>query len=166
VFYFQKTDLFSFIEEKCDSLIHTKHSESKDFSGVSCEFVDCIFFLRPSVLFSQYLNRIANGLLHDVSFFLALVWPSRPEESLEAIFPPARHDVRVQMRHALTNAVIDRYKGAVGLERSLDRAGEQLHIAEERSDQVLGQVRQSFVVAFGNQQAMSRKNRAMIEKSQ
>ncbi|MDX6443452.1 MAG: hypothetical protein QOH71_526 [Blastocatellia bacterium] len=43
----------------------------------------------------------------------------------------------VQMRHALADAIIHRDECAVGFERGLDRAVEQLRILKKRPDQVL-----------------------------
>src|SRR5216684_8067593 len=70
------------------------------------------------------------------------------------------------MRHALADAIVHRDEGAMGFQRRLDSATETLHIPEVWPDQVLGQVGQSFVVCFRNQEAMAGKNWTVVEKSQ
>ena len=45
----------------------------------------------------------------------------RPEEAAQAIFFPPRHDVNVQVRHALAYAVVHRDKCALGFHRLFDR---------------------------------------------
>src|SRR5207247_9932637 len=90
----------------------------------------------------------------------------RPEEALQAVFTPPRHNVGMQMRHALADTVIHRDEGAVSRQRRFYRATEELRVLEKRFDQVVRQISQSFVVLLRNQQAMTRKNGAMIEKGE
>ena len=72
--------------------------------------------------------------------------------------------MNVQMRHALANTVVHRHKGALRFERKFHCAPQQLHILEEWTHQNGWQVAKRFEVAFGNQQAVTWKERAMIEK--
>src|SRR5438128_12060064 len=110
-----------------------------------------------NVLFNESSQRAAYRRLNCRNLFLGLVRVTRPKETFQAVFAASRHNVRVKMRHALAHAVVHRDEGSVGFQRRLDRTTEKLHIPEEGPDQVLGQIGQSFVVFFRNQEAMARK---------
>ena len=58
--------------------------------------------------------------------------------------------MNVKMWNALADAVVHRYEGAVGLERSLDRTADELGILEKRAHQFVGQVSQSFIMRLRN----------------
>jgi hypothetical protein len=119
-----------------------------------------------NVLFDDSIQRAAYRSLNSVSLVLAFVRVTRPKEAFQSVFAAARHNVGMQMRHTLADAVVHRDEGAVGFQRRLDRTTEKLHIPEEGPDQVRGQIGQSFVVFFRNQEAVARKNRTVIEKGQ
>ena len=72
--------------------------------------------------------------------------------------------MNVQMRNALANTVIHRHERALGFERNFHRAPQQLHILEEWTHQDRRQVAKRFKVVFGYQQAVTRKEWAVIEK--
>ena len=118
------------------------------------------------VLFDESGHCVADRSLNGVSLVLAFVRVTRPKEAFQSVFAASRHNVRVQMRHALADAIVHRDEGSVSFQRRLDCTTEKLRIPEEGSDQVLGQISQSFVVLFRNQQAMTRKNRTVVEKGQ
>src|SRR5882724_955348 len=118
------------------------------------------------VLLDESSHCAAYRRLNCVSLVLAFVRVTRPEEAFQAVFTPPRHDVNVQVRHLLADAVIHRDECAVSRRRRLDRATEELRVLEKRFDQVLRQISQSFVVLFRNQQAMTKKNGTMIEKGE
>jgi len=74
--------------------------------------------------------------------------------------------VSVQMRHALTDAIVHRDKGAVGFERRLDRATETLDVLEIRLDQMCRQIAECLVVCFWYQETMTRENGSVVEEGQ
>ena len=112
------------------------------------------------------MHRAANSRLNCISLFLALVGRAGPKEAFQAVFAASRHNVDMQMRHALADAIVNRYKRPVRIHRRLDGEREKLGILKERRDQLLGQITQGFVVLFRNQEAMAGKNGTMIEKGQ
>ncbi len=74
--------------------------------------------------------------------------------------------MNVQMRHALTNPIVDCHEGSLGRQGRFNCARKKLSILEKGSDQMVGQIGQSFIVCFWNQEAMARENGPMIEKGQ
>ncbi len=62
-------------------------------------------------------NAAAIFALHYFHFFFVFVFCSRPEKTFQTIFSATRHDVNVQMRHALTNAIIHRDKSSFCVQR-------------------------------------------------
>ena len=97
---------------------------------------------------------------------LALVFASRPEETPQAVFPAAWHDVDVQVGDALADAVVYRHENPVGPHAALNRPGKQPRTKEQRANQCRRKLLQSFVVLSGNQQAVAGKQRALIQKRQ
>ena len=70
----------------------------------------------------------------------------------------------MQMRHALADAIVYGDERAFGLHPLLHRVRQPLHIAEERADQFFGQVRQGFVMFFGDKQRVAQEQRPMIQE--
>jgi len=58
-------------------------------------------------------KRVAQRLLRLQESGFIGVWVSWPKEPLEPVFVSAWHDVNVQMRDTLADAVIDRHKRAL-----------------------------------------------------
>jgi len=108
----------------------------------------------------------ANGKLNGLSSCLVRVRITRPKEAFQPVLSPPRHNVHVKVRHALADAIVHRYEGPVGFHCGFDSAREELGSLEKRSNQIFRQIGQSFVVLFGDQQAMPRENGPMIEKGQ
>jgi hypothetical protein len=119
-----------------------------------------------SVLFDESIHRAAYRRLYRRRLFLAFVRVTRPKEAFQSVFAAARDNVSVQMGHALADAIVQGDEGAMSFQRRLNGPTEKLHIPEEGPDQVLGQIGQSFVMFFRNQEAMTRKNRTVIEKGE
>lgn len=91
---------------------------------------------------------------------------SGPEEAFEAIFPVARHEMDVQMRHALTDPIIDCDKRAIRLQALFDRSFDQLHMLKERPGQVRRQIGKGFDMLTRNEQTMPREKWSVIQKRQ
>jgi hypothetical protein len=87
-----------------------------------------------------------------------------PEEAAQAITPGPRHDMGVQVRDALADDVVH------GDERSLRAKGignggaDRPDGAEERHDQLVGQVRKSHDVLAGDDQDMTLEKRPRVEE--
>ena len=114
----------------------------------------------------QFCNRRAYRLLHSVGFLITLVRITRPEKTSQAILPATRYNVHVQVRNTLAHAIIHRDKRAVRLHPGFDRARQKLNVPKERFNQVRGHIDQSLIMLFGDEQAMTWKDRTMIEKGQ
>ncbi len=110
------------------------------------------------------MHRAANSRLNCISLLLAFVWRTGPKEAFQAVFAASRHNVDMQVRHALADAIVHRYERPVCSHRRFDGEREKLGILKERRDQFLGQISQGFVVLFRNQKAMAGKNGTMIKK--
>ena len=74
--------------------------------------------------------------------------------------------MHVQMRNTLAHAIIHRDERPVRLHSRFDCARQNLNVAKDRFNQVCRQIDQSFIVLFGYEQAMTRKDRTMIEKGE
>lgn len=72
--------------------------------------------------------------------------------------------MHVQMWHALAHAIIHRHECSVGFHGGFDGPRQKLHVFEVRPNLIGRQISQSFVVFFGDNQAMTGKNRTMVEK--
>ena len=64
----------------------------------------------------------ADPLAHLSFLVLILIFATRPEETFEPIAAPSRHDVKMKMRDALTDAIVDGQEGAFSFDRRLDGA--------------------------------------------
>jgi hypothetical protein len=109
------------------------------------------------------LAGFREDFVHGEHFAL-LVGAARPEEAAQAVAAFARDDVDVEMRHALADDVIHGHKGAFCFHYLLHFSGEHLSVDEKRADQGGGEVRQSGVVRFRNQQDVAGEKRANIEE--
>ncbi len=56
---------------------------------------------------------------------------TRPEETLQAVAFPARHDVDVNVRHTLAHAVVDGYESAFRAKCILHHSGEAASVREQ-----------------------------------
>ncbi len=70
----------------------------------------------------------------------------------------------VEVRDALANSIVDGHERTLGAKSSFHGMGEELAIREKRSQQIDGEIHESFVMSFGNQQRVTREEGAMIEK--
>src|SRR5437762_8935636 len=77
-----------------------------------------------------------------------------PEEAAQAVLAIPRHDMDVEVGHALADAVVDRDERTGGAERGLHRAREPLRLSEQRSDELRRQVDQRLVVHLGHEQGV------------
>src|SRR6266511_5933702 len=108
----------------------------------------------------------AQSLLNLQDGFLILVGVPRPEKTFQAVLPPARHDVDVQMRNTLADVVVDGDQGAMSFQALLHSACQQLGVGEQRCDQSKRQIIQRLIVTFRDQQTMPWEKGPTIEKRQ
>ena len=101
--------------------------------------------------------------MHRHQLILARLHP-RPEKSSQSVALGSRHNMNMQMRHALAHDIIHRHKTALGLHGRRHRPGQMLRIQKERPHQLGRQIRQRPVMLLGNQQHVPRKQRPMIQK--
>lgn len=73
--------------------------------------------------------------------------------------------MHVKMRHALADSVIHRHEGSVRFQGGLNRARQELGILKKWADQIGRKIAQGLMMISGNQQAMSGKNRPVVEES-
>ena len=87
-----------------------------------------------------------------------------PEKSAQPVTLPARHDVHVKMRHALTHAIVDGDEDAVRVERDLDGARDPLRRTEHRRDLVGREIGKRRPVLARDHQDVARKEGTGVEK--
>ena len=82
----------------------------------------------------------------------------------EAVIVATRHDVDVEVRHALADDVVDGHKRAIGLGRLGDGACQALREGKERTDLSDRQIRKRCHVRPGYEQDVAWQERAPVEK--
>src|SRR4051794_2262442 len=75
---------------------------------------------------------VAQGIARLDLLRLVLVLRARPEETAQAIFAAARHDVHVKMGNALADDVVERDERPLGAECRQHRACQQARAGEHR----------------------------------
>jgi hypothetical protein len=98
--------------------------------------------------------------------FSFLVGAAGPEEAAEAVAAFARDDVDVKMRDALADDVVHGDERAFRFHHLLHFAREHLSVREKGPDQGCGEIGQSGVVRFRNEQDVPGKKRTNVEKGQ
>lgn len=98
--------------------------------------------------------------------FIFLVGAAGPEEAAEAVAAFARDDVDVKMRDTLADDVVHGDEGAFCFHYLLHFAREHLSVGEKRADQFGGEIGQSGVVRFRNEQNVAGEKRAHVEEGQ
>jgi len=73
----------------------------------------------------------ADALGERGGFRVGVIAGAGPEEPAQPVLAVAGHDVDVEVRHALADAVVDRHKRALGAETLLHRPREQPRVTEE-----------------------------------
>src|SRR5215471_1809426 len=66
-------------------------------------------------------QRLLDLFTYGFHLLLALVLLPRPEEAPQPVLLAAGHHMNMQMGHALTDAVVDRYECALRPDRRLER---------------------------------------------
>lgn len=72
--------------------------------------------------------------------------------------------MHVKMWHALADAIIHRHQSSVSFHGAFNCARQELHVCEVGLNLLWRQISQGFAVILGDNQAMTGKNRTMIEK--
>ena len=111
-------------------------------------------------------NRGMKRAKNSLDLARILVGMARPEKTLQSITLTPGDDVRVKMRNALADAIIDGYKNALGLHAAHYGIGEKAHVGEKRAEERIGQVHQGLEVRFDDEQAMAGKQGAVIEEGE
>src|SRR5580698_1291837 len=109
----------------------------------------------------QKLQDRSLGLAHR---FLAGMRLAGPEEATQPVLFAAWHDVHMQMRNALADAIVDGDERSFGRHSVLDGASEQLDVCKERSEQLFWQVGQGLNVRLGNQYGVAGEERLIIQE--
>src|SRR6266571_6478182 len=97
-----------------------------------------------------------DSLGDGFGFFVAAVALPRPEEAAQSVPVAARHDVSMQVWHALADDVIERDKRAVGSQRRGNYPREEPDVCEQRREQTVRHIGQRLDVDLWNEQAMPR----------
>ena len=98
--------------------------------------------------------------------FAVMVRLARPKEALQPIFFASRYYVDVKMRDALTDTVVDSDECPFCQKSLFDGTRQQLCVPKQWREKPCWQVTECGEVFFGHEQAMSWKNRTMVEKRQ
>src|ERR1022692_4305090 len=121
---------------------------------------------QPASALADCPGRLLHAVPNALHPGRALVFLPRPEEAAESVFLAARHDVDMQMRHALAHAVVDRHKRAFTLHGLLHGSRQEPGVAKQRTGQFFGQVRQCLIRRLGDQQARAGKQRPVVQKGE
>jgi hypothetical protein len=98
--------------------------------------------------------------------FAVTVGLAGPKEAFQPILLTARDNVNMQMRDALAHPVINCNEGALGQESLFDSTHQQLGVREYCPNEFGWQVVQGAEVLFGHKQAVSWKDRAIVQEGQ
>jgi hypothetical protein len=110
------------------------------------------------------VERVAKPRRVIRGFGVRLVTQPRPEKSAQAVAPGSRHNVKMQMRHALTDDVICRYERALAAQGRWHNSTDQLDAKKERPDGRGRQVRKGYDVLAGSHQDMTLEHRPAIQE--
>src|SRR5437588_11321529 len=105
----------------------------------------------------------ALDLAHGGFVFVLL---ARPEKSLQPVFLAAWNDVDVEVRHALTDAVMDGDERSFGAERELCGSSQELSVQEKRGNQRGWQIEQSLKMLARNQQTVAGEKWPVVKERQ
>ena len=108
----------------------------------------------------------AQGAEYGGDFLGGFVFAARPEEAFQSIAFLAGDYVDVKMRNALADAIVGGDEDALSLHALLDGGSQHFYGGEKRTEQGIGQIVNGLQVAFGNHQAVSREQRAMVQEGQ
>ena len=100
-------------------------------------------------------QRRADLRRRFAQMLLAVISAPRPEKAFQSVTLAARHDVDMQVGHALAHIIVDRDERAIGVERSFDSPLQTLRNLKQRPHLGRRQIRQRSDVLRGNQQNMA-----------
>lgn len=89
---------------------------------------------------------------------------TRPKEAFQPIFLAPGDNVDVKMGNALADTVVDCDEGAFGPKSLFDGTRQQLDVRKQRRDESGRKIGEGGDVFFRNEQAVSWKNRAMVQE--
>src|SRR5439155_11356863 len=121
-------------------------------------------FPMPVLALPKPVQRSADPGLRIAHGLGGLVAEPRPEEAAQAVLLAPGHDVDVEVRHALADAVVDGHEAAVRLHPVLHRRGQRAGPQEERTDARGREVAERLVMLLGHEQAMAGEDGAVIEE--
>jgi hypothetical protein len=106
----------------------------------------------------------AKAILYFQNVLFILVRLSGPKESFQTVFLAARHDMDVEVWHALTDTVVNGNEAPFSPQALLNRVCQKLSVSEKRADETAGKVRQSLEMFSGGQQAMAGEKGPAVQK--
>src|SRR6266545_3969302 len=107
---------------------------------------------------------IANSVARRAGGLFAFVFLARPKKAAQSILLAPGNDVYVQVRNALAYPIVHGHECAVGSEPAFDRTGDALHAGKDSGDLLRRHVVQRSVVALRHDEAVSGKQRMVIEE--
>ena len=111
-------------------------------------------------------NRLTERLLRLQKHGFIRVWMARPEEPFQTVLVATRHHVDVEMRDTLADPIVDRDERTFRSQSPFQRTGKELGNGKERREPGLWEIKQRRTVLFGNDQTVSGKERAAVQKRQ
>ena len=130
-----------------------------------CDFGLMCYRRLSSVGRFQTIYGFAQLLPYCFGLSFITVTGAGPEEAPQSVLPAARYHVDVQVSNALADAVIHSDERTFRSQSLLHRHAEQAHAGEEVLDVRWRQVRQRGIVMARNQEAVSRKQGPVVQKS-
>ena len=111
-------------------------------------------------------DRLMESPTRIFHFRGVAILPSGPEKTLQSVTFAPRNHVHMQMRHRLADAVVHGHEGALGAEPVLHRRRQDLRVGEELAGKGFGQVPKGLEMGLRNQQAVARKERAVVQEGE
>ena len=110
------------------------------------------------------IQRATDLISRLMQVGIRFIGAAGPEETFQAIAFAPRHDMHVQVRHALAHLIVDCHERAFGFHSRFDCALQILSGLEQRPYKLVWKIRQRYVVLNRDQQHVSRKQRSVIQK--
>src|SRR3954462_6421664 len=107
-------------------------------------------------------NMGGDPTCHLLGLLVVGVLRPRPEEPAQPVLAPPRHDVDVQVGHALGDDVVDRVEDALGLHRVAHGDRDPLRGERQGAQQLVVGVPQRLDVRARHQQRVAREERPVV----
>lgn len=109
-------------------------------------------------------KRLGNGGRDLVHVGPVAILRARPKKSTQSVLRSSRYDMRVEVRHRLTNDVVHRNEASMSLKGSREGLGYISYSYEKWLDEVFREIWKSPVMVERDDQTVTEKQGALVEK--